>query len=110
MKKKLEYAAYTENVNFFEELNSSALEGNTNGEVLKEIIQRRRESRFAYVRLGSRKARKMGEAIREENDNGNDSYELENRKGAREDEENGYQGQEEPEVGRIERNSWFRRS
>ncbi|KAF3162010.1 hypothetical protein TWF788_002186 [Orbilia oligospora] len=117
LKKKLEYAAYTQNVNFFEELNSSALEGNTNGEVLKEIIQRRRESRFAYVRLGSRKTRKMGESIREENDNGNDSYELENRR-ARGDEENGYPEQEEPETvsypdresGRVERNSWFRRS
>ncbi|EWC48202.1 hypothetical protein DRE_02306 [Drechslerella stenobrocha 248] len=76
LKKKLEHAAYTENCNFFEEINESHMESNANSEVLKEIIQRRRESRFAYVRLGSKKARRLKEAAADDN---YDGIELENR-------------------------------
>ncbi|KAF3902763.1 hypothetical protein AA313_de0203802 [Arthrobotrys entomopaga] len=79
IKKKLEHAAYTQNSNFFEELNESHLESNASGEVLREIIERRRESRFAYVRLGSKKARRIAAAARE-NNNDDDDIELENRR------------------------------
>ncbi|KAF3910873.1 hypothetical protein ABW20_dc0106810 [Dactylellina cionopaga] len=92
LRKKLEHAAYTQNSNFFEELNETHLESNANGEVLKEIIQQRRESRFAYVRLGSKKSKRMAAAARGENSNGNDNIELEVRKVRRGDEEEGESG------------------
>ncbi|EPS42478.1 hypothetical protein H072_3562 [Dactylellina haptotyla CBS 200.50] len=86
LKKKLEHAAYTQNCNFFEELNETHLESNANGEVLREIIQRRRESRFAYVRLGSKKSRRMAAAA-QENNKGVDSIEMTTQRSGRDIEE-----------------------
>ncbi|KAF3908422.1 hypothetical protein ABW21_db0201491 [Orbilia brochopaga] len=77
LKKKLEHAAYTQNCNFFEEIAESHVESHANGLVLQEIIQRRRDTRFAYVRLGSRKARRLRDRAAE-----NESYEMANRKGS----------------------------
>lgn len=85
LKKKLEHAAYTQNCNFFEEVDRSHLETSVSGEALRNIIQRRRETRFAYVRLGSRKLRKS--APDDADTSGNDDIELETRKRAHEDPE-----------------------
>ncbi|KAK6350040.1 hypothetical protein TWF696_006289 [Orbilia brochopaga] len=81
LKKKLAHAAYTQNCNFFEEIAESHEESHANSLVLQEIIQRRRDTRFAYVRLGSRKARRL-RRDRRAAENG-EGLEVANRKGVR---------------------------
>ncbi|KAF3930731.1 hypothetical protein ABW19_dt0209668 [Dactylella cylindrospora] len=107
LKKRLEHAAYTPDCNFFEELDKASFESPMSGELLKKIIQQRRDSRFAYVRLGSHKGHKLEDG---------DDIELENRKGRGGVEAPADEPHDDPEVPSKERVSggarWnvFRRS